>query len=64
MKFAAVTVIGWIGATLIAAFTFTVFAYNEFETKEHAKESHASVVKQLDSIEAKLDKLIEVRTKR
>lgn len=59
MKFSAVIVVGWISATLVAAFTFTVFAYNEFETKEHAKETHASVVKQLDSIETKIDKVID-----
>ena len=49
--------ISWIGATLVTAFTFTVFAYNEFDTKEHARETKEAVAKQLDAIEYKIDRL-------
>jgi hypothetical protein len=52
-----VTWIAWLGATLVAAVTYTAFAYTNFETKDSARESKSDIVQRLDRIENKLDEL-------
>jgi hypothetical protein len=42
----------WLGATLVAAFTFTVFAYSNFETKEHAKETKEEIIDELKEMKS------------
>lgn len=57
--------IAWLGATIIAAISMTVFFYNHFQTKEenqvyHENQSHYFdlMEKRLDRIESKVDQLL------
>ncbi len=53
------TLLAWFGASLVAAIgavTIAItFAYAQFETKEHSKETKDTLIKQLDRMENKLD---------
>ena len=51
--------IAWVGATVAAAVSITVYAYNNFETKSQAVESKTDLVQRLDRIEGKVDRLLE-----
>lgn len=59
------TWLAWLGATLIAAVSMTfvllTFAYANFETKEHAKETRDDDAKWRGRIEDKIDALLEHR---
>lgn len=47
--------LGWIGALIVATAITITFAYGNFETKEHAKETRDHLAVQLERIENKLD---------
>lgn len=49
--------IAWLGATVVACMALTAFAYQNFETKDDAKEKKSDIVQRLDRIETKLDEL-------
>jgi uncharacterized membrane protein len=68
--FGAATWIAWLGATVFAALTITVYAYAVFETKEESKAKqaatqaiidvhHVDVVQRMDRMENKVDQLLE-----
>ena len=60
-NFQATSWIAWLGATATAAVTLTVFAFENFETKEHAKEAQTTSQRQLDRLESKVDELIKMQ---
>lgn len=58
-NFQATQWIAWLGATATAAVTLTVFAFENFETKEHAKEAQVTFQRQFDRLESKVDELLK-----
>mgnify|MGYP001499077487 CR=1 FL=1 len=51
--------VAWVGATVAAAVSITVFAFSNFETKERAVEVKSDLVQRLDRIEGKVDKILQ-----
>jgi len=49
--------LSWLGATLAAAVTASAFAFTHFESQSGAKEKRDEIVRRLERIEDKLDKL-------
>lgn len=62
------TWVAWIGAIIVAAVVCTygviTFAYGNFETKDQAKERAAFIVDRLQKIEDKLDRVLQIPTRR
>lgn len=72
MKLTAEQWIPWIGATLVATMAYTAFAFQTFETRDHANESKSQMMKNVDEnkgdivqrlvrMEDKMDRLIKER---
>lgn len=66
--FSATQWIAWLGATLIAAVTVVAYAYQNFETKDEARDHTGNVMQRLDRMESKQDrmesKIDEIRDRR
>lgn len=52
MKFTTAQWVAWLGATMVAAATLSAFAYRNFETIEHAKETKQDLKEMLTEIKA------------
>lgn len=50
--------IGWMAATIAAAFTLITFIYTTFSTKSEAQNYQDTLEKRLDRLENKIDHLI------
>lgn len=57
MHFKTETWIAWIAATLTAALTLSAFAFNSFELKEDARQKKEDLIKRLERIEDKIDRI-------
>lgn len=53
------TWVAWVGACVLATCSFVVFAYANFETKEHAKEVRGALSEDLHRLENKIDALAD-----
>ena len=51
--------IAWLGATLVAAMTYTAFAYSTFQTKDESRHVQQYFVERLNRFETKLDRVLE-----
>jgi uncharacterized protein (DUF1501 family) len=49
--------IGWIVATATAALAMAAFAFDKFETQDHAREVKTDLTERLNRMEAKLDNI-------
>ena len=63
MKIAAVTWIGWLGATAVAAAVLVSFAYTNFATKAEARDQQDTITHRLDRLEGKIDAILERQVK-
>lgn len=52
MKLSSLQWFPWIVATFVAALTFCAFAYTNFETKDHAKETKEELKEMLTDIKS------------
>lgn len=51
--------LGWIISTATASAGVVIFAFSQFETKQHARDKKDDIDKRLDRIENKIDFLLK-----
>lgn len=59
-RFGLAQIVAWLAAAVVATGSIAAFAFNNFESKDHASERAISIEKRLDRIEAKIDVLIKL----